>query len=106
MNPLQNIPAHVRTVLYWIGYVLGMVAQVLTIVWASVAAASPDVEMPLWLLITSAVLAFLTTQLNALAGSNVTDARTISVQAPEHAETTITADVTVTRPGDGDPNRP
>lgn len=103
MNALQNIPAHVRTGLYWTGYVVGLVGQLLTLVWASVAAASPDVSMPLWLVIASAVLAFLTTQLNLLAGSNVTDPRTISVQAPEHAETTITADVTVTPPVDPRP---
>lgn len=71
MTPLQSIPPKVRAALYWVGYVLGVVSQGLTIVWAAIAAASPDVDMPLALVITSAVLALLQTQLNLLAGSNL-----------------------------------
>lgn len=71
MNPLTTIPPAVRTALYWIGYVIGVLGQGLTIVWGSIAAASPDVSMPLWLTVASAVLGLLQTQLNLLAGSNV-----------------------------------
>lgn len=90
MTPLQNIPANVRTTLYWIGYVLGVLSQATTIVWGAIAAASPDVSMPLWLIVASAVVAFAQTQLNLLAGSNVVDTRTVAVQAPAKASTTIT----------------
>lgn len=69
---LTAIPPRVRAVLYWVGYVVGILGQGLTIVWGSVAAASPDVSMPLWLVIASAVLGLAQTQLNLLAGSNVT----------------------------------
>lgn len=71
MNPLQQIPAKVRIALYWVGYVLGMVTQITTGVWVAIAAASPDVTQPLWLIITSVVIGILQTQLNLLAGSNV-----------------------------------
>lgn len=72
MTPLSSIPAHVRLWLYWAGYVLGILGQGITIVWGAVAAASPDVSMPLWLVIASAVLGLAQTQLNLLAGTNVT----------------------------------
>lgn len=71
MNPLHQIPPQVRAILYWSGYVLGVLGQGITVVWAAVAAASPDVEMPLTLVIASAVIGLLTTQLNLLAGSNL-----------------------------------
>ncbi len=71
MNPLQTIPAHVRVIFYWVGYVLGVLGQGTTIVWGAIAAASPDVSMPLGLVIFSAILGLLQTQLNLLAGSNV-----------------------------------
>lgn len=71
MNPLQHIDPTVRTTLYWAGYVLGVVSSAITTVWGAVAAASPSVTMPLWLVITQAVVTLLTTQLNLLAGSNV-----------------------------------
>ena len=132
MTPLQSIPAHVRTALYWVGYVAGVLGQGITLVWGAIAAASPEVSMPLGLVIASAVLGLLQTQLNLLAGSNVVDTRTVSVQAPTDASTTVTAEVdfsepkpilgkalagnlppTVERPGgmrarpeDGDPSRP
>lgn len=105
MSPLQSIPAHVRTTLYWIGYVLGVLSQATTIIWGAVAASSPDVSMPLWLVIVSAVVAFAQTQLNLLAGSNVTETRTVSVQAPEQASTTVTAEVDFTDRAAGDPHR-
>lgn len=75
MNPLQSVPTNVRAVLYWVGYVVGVVSQMTTILWGAIAAASPDVEMPLGLVIASAVMGFLQTQLNLLAGSNVTNPR-------------------------------
>lgn len=78
MNPLTTIPARVRTALYWVGYIVGVLGQGITIVWGSVAAASPTVEMPLWLVITSAVLGLAQTQLNLLAGSNVSAAGTVT----------------------------
>lgn len=71
MNPLTQIPPEVRAVLYWAGYLIGILGQGLTIVWGSIAAASPDVTMPLWLVVASAVLGLLQTQLNLLAGSNL-----------------------------------
>lgn len=82
MNPLQQIPARVRTILYWTGYVVGSIAQLVTLVWVTIAAARPDVDQPLWLILTSVVLAFLTNQLNLLAGSNVTESHTVAMQAP------------------------
>lgn len=104
MSPLQSIPARVRNALYWVGYVLGVLSQATTIIWGAVAAASPDVSMPLWLVIASAVVAFLQTQLNLLAGSNVTDPRTVSIQAPAQA-TAVTTEVAFDDPGDGNPHR-
>lgn len=71
MNPLSSIPARVRLALYWTGYVVGILGQGITIVWGAIAAASPDVSMPLWLVIASAVLGLAQTQLNLLAGTNV-----------------------------------
>lgn len=71
MNPLAQIPPQTRLALYWAGYVLGVVSSGITAVWGSVAAASPDVTMPLWLVITQAVVTLLMTQLNLLAGSNM-----------------------------------
>lgn len=74
MTPLSSIPARVRLWLYWVGYVVGIVGQGITIVWGAVAASSPDVSMPLWLVIASAVLGLAQTQLNLLAGTNVSAA--------------------------------
>jgi hypothetical protein len=106
MTPLQSIPANVRTTLYWIGYVAGVLGQGITLVWGAIATASPDVTMPLGLVIASAVLGLLQTQLNLLAGSNVTDARTVAVQAPAEANTTVTAEVDLTAgDGSGEPHR-
>lgn len=93
MNPLQQIPAHVRTALYWTGYVVGCITQLTTLVWVTIAAARPDVDQPLWLIIASVVLAFITNQLNLLAGVNVTDPNTVAVQAPQGSSTTVTAEV-------------
>lgn len=73
MTPLSSIPAHVRLRLYWIGYVVGILGQSITIVWGAVASASPEISMPLALVIVSAVLGLAQTQLNLLAGTNVTD---------------------------------
>lgn len=71
MNPLTNIPPKIRLILYWCGYMVGVVGQGTTIVWGAIAAASPAVTMPLGLVIASAVLGLLQTQLNLLSGSNV-----------------------------------
>lgn len=71
MNPLHEIPAKTRSTLYWLGYIIGITGQGITIIWGSIAAASPDVSMPLWLVIASATLGLLQTQLNLLAGSNI-----------------------------------
>lgn len=71
MSPLQSIPPKARLWLYWVGYIVGMIGQGMTLIWGTVAAARPDVEMPLWLLATSVTIGFLQTQLNLLAGSNV-----------------------------------
>ncbi len=101
MNPLTQIPGHVRTWLYWIGYVLGVISQGVTIIWGAIAAASPDVSMPLGLVIASAVIAFAQTQLNLLAGSNVVETRTMQITAPSDASTTLSADVRIA----GDPPR-
>ncbi len=93
MNPLQSIPANVRNTLYWLGYVLGVLSQATTIVWGAVAAASPDVSMPLWLVIVSAVVSFAQTQLNLLAGANVTDPNTVKTTAPEGATVSTEVDL-------------
>lgn len=71
MSPLQSIPPKVRATLYWAGYVLGVLGQGLTIIWGAIAAASPEISMPLGLVIASAVIGLLQTQLNLLAGSNL-----------------------------------
>lgn len=86
MNPLQNVPAPVRIRLYWIGYVVGVTSQGVTGVWAIVAASSPTVSMPIWLVIASAILAFLQTQLNLIAGSNVSEPNTVSLTTPGSVE--------------------
>ena len=91
MSPLQSIPAHVRTALYWVGYVFGVLGQGITIVWGAVAAASPHVSMPLWLVIASATIGLAQTQLNLLAGSNVTERQAVTTTAPE--ATTVTTEV-------------
>lgn len=100
MNPLTSIPSRVRVWLYWAGYLLGVASQGVTIVWGAIAAASPDVEMPTWLIVASAVVAFAQTQLNLLAGSNVTDVHTTTTTAPADAE--ITTRVTLGEDGHGD----
>lgn len=88
MNPLTSIPGNVRIWLYWVGYVLGVTSQGLTITWGAIAASSPNVSMPLWLVLLSAVIGFAQTQLNLLAGSNVVDTRTTTTTAPADAEVT------------------
>jgi hypothetical protein len=87
LSPLQKIPAAVRTQLYWVGYCLGIVGQGVTIIWGAIAAASPDVSMPLGIVIASAVLGFVQTQLNLLAGSNVSlESNTIALSTPGTVE--------------------
>lgn len=82
MTPLEKIPPQVRIAAYWIGYAFGVVAQGITIIWATIAAASPDVTMPLWLIIASAAIGFAQTQLNLLAGTNVPSYRDV-VEDPQ-----------------------
>lgn len=71
MNPIHAIPARVRVLLYWIGYALGVVSTGITTVWAAVVAVTPDAKMPLLLLIVQGLVTLLVTQLNLLAGNNV-----------------------------------
>lgn len=82
MTPLQQIPANVRQYIYWTGYIVGVISQGTTGIWAIIAAASATVSMPIWLVIASAILAFLQTQLNLLAGSNVKPDNAVQVAAP------------------------
>jgi hypothetical protein len=77
MNPLHQIPPKIRLALYWSGYILGVVSSGITVVWGSIAAASPDVTMPLGLVVTQGVVTMLTTQLNLLAGSNLPSAQDV-----------------------------
>lgn len=70
MNALTNIPPGVRTALYLIGWFAGTTAAGITVVWAAIAAASPDVSMPLWLVIVSASAGFIGSQFNLLASAN------------------------------------
>jgi hypothetical protein len=60
-----------RKVLYLLAWIVGSISGTLTAVWGAVAAASPDVSMPLWLVITSAALTFVAAQLNLVARANV-----------------------------------
>lgn len=101
MNPLQSVPANVRTKLYWIGYVVGAVSQGMALIWGIAAASSPTISMPLWLVLTSAGLAFLQTQLNLLAGSNVSlEANTVSLSTPGRLESvSLTATQAPAQPG-------
>jgi hypothetical protein len=69
-----QVPAHVRVILYWIAYCLGTVSSLFTGGWAIVAAASPDVTLPIWLAITQASVTLLTSQLHQLAQANVSPA--------------------------------
>jgi hypothetical protein len=73
MNPLTSIPLEVRVILYWAGYLCGVVSSGITAIWAAVAAASPTVTMPLWLVIAQAVVLLATTQLHLLAGANASE---------------------------------
>lgn len=93
LTPLQNIPARVRVILYWVGYVLGVVSSLLSAVWVTVAASRPDVEMPLWLIIVQVVVTLLVTQLNLLAGSNVVDTSTVVTTAPKDGVTQVSTTV-------------
>lgn len=71
MTPLEQVPPRVRLVAYWTAWVLGSISQGITVVWAAIAAASPEVRMPLWLVITSAIIGLAQSQLHLIAGSNV-----------------------------------
>lgn len=90
MNNLTSIPFAVRRTMYWTAYVLGNVSSVLAIFWGAVAAASPGVEMPVWLTITGGVVTLMTTQLHGLAIGNmpsvedVVDGDVEIVDGPRH----------------------
>jgi hypothetical protein len=71
MNLLTDIPPNVRLAAYLTAWLTGTLSQGTAVVWAAVAAASPDVSMPMWLVITAAALGFITSQLNLLARANV-----------------------------------
>lgn len=68
---MTDIDPAVRKVLYLLGWLIGTISGGLGVVWAAVAAASPDVSMPLWLVITTAALQFLAAQLNLVARANM-----------------------------------
>lgn len=70
-NPLQRVPEKVRAIAYWSGWILGNVSHITTIIWVSIAAALPEVSQPVWLIIATAVLGFVQTQLHALAAGNL-----------------------------------
>lgn len=70
-NPLQDIPPGVRTALYWAGWLIGTIASGISAVWAAVAAASPDVKMPLWLIIVGSSATFISSQFHVMASQNV-----------------------------------
>lgn len=85
---LSEVPEHVRRALYWAGYLLGVIGSGIVVVVAAIAAASPDFAMPLWLVVTQAVIAFVVTQLNLLAGSNMPSFEDVVEDTgyePEHA---------------------
>lgn len=69
--PVPDVSAAARAWLYFTAWLLGSFGQLGSIIWLSIAAASPDVSMPLWLVIGSPALAFVTAQLHALARGNV-----------------------------------
>lgn len=99
MNPLANVPARIRVILYWIGYFLGVVGSSITSVTAIVAASSPTFSMPLWLVVAQAVLTIIVSQLNLLAGSNVTSEDVYADEIREWSEA-------VERQQDGPPQPP
>lgn len=74
MNALTNVPPAVRTACYLIGWLAGTIAAGITVVWAAIAASSPDVSMPIWLVIVGAGCGFLGSQFNLLASANVPEA--------------------------------
>jgi hypothetical protein len=81
--PVPVVPAKVRFVLYWLSWGASTLAGLVSGTWAIVAAASPDVTAPVWVTIASPVLLLVTAQLNALAGSNVTNASSLVVRREE-----------------------
>lgn len=70
-----------RKALYLASWVIGTLSGGLTVVWAAVAASSPDVAMPLWLVVASAALQFLAAQLNLVAKANVPSVRDVVERA-------------------------
>lgn len=107
MNPLQQIPARIRTRLYWVGYVVGAVSQGIALIWGIAAASSPTISMPLWLVLASAGLAFLQTQLNLVAGSNVSlESNTVSLTTPSTIQSvSLSATADNSTPGDASARR-
>jgi hypothetical protein len=87
--PVPVVPAKLRFVLYWLSWGFSTLAGLVSGTWAIVAAASPDVTAPVWVTIASPVLLLVTAQLNALAGSNVTNQPTLVVRREEGGYTTM-----------------
>lgn len=75
--PVPDVSPNVRAWLYFIAWILNSVGQLVTIVWVALAAALPEVPMPIWLVIASPALAFVTAQLHALAGGNLPSAEDV-----------------------------
>ena len=71
MNPLQNISLKWRAILYFSGYVFGLLNAAALTAEGAIAASINDWTPPVWILATQAVLVLLSTQLNLLAGSNL-----------------------------------
>lgn len=69
--PVPAVPVRARAWLYFGAWLLNTFGQLGAVIWVAIAAASPDVSMPLWLAIGSPALAFITGQLHALAGGNL-----------------------------------
>lgn len=71
MNPLQNISLKWRAILYFAGYIFGLLNAAALTAEGAIAASINDWTPPVWMLAVQAVLVLLSTQLNLLAGSNL-----------------------------------
>jgi len=80
-----SLPPRVRVALYWSGYALGSLAALLTLVSGSIAAASPDVTLPVWVPIAAAAVGLVAAQLNGLAAQNVTPSTPLEVELVDPA---------------------
>lgn len=87
--PVPVVPAQLRFVLYWVSWGLSTVAGVVSAGWQIIAAASPDVTAPLWIKLAAPLLLLVVAQLNALAGSNVTNQASLVVRRQESGTTSL-----------------